>query len=416
MRAWTCLLALGALAFAGSSQAGALKLDGFFDLRVVNPSNTQSWETGGPGKLRFDGNGGQDLNAEIPQVAIQGRAQLTQDLSGVVLLRYAPDQKTAVDLIESYLRYRPVSTTPWRGSLKIGIFFPPISLENTELGWTSPWTLTPSAINSWVGEELRTLGSEVTIEHRLEKSTFQVEAALYGWNDPAGIMLADRGWALGDKPTGLFDRMRLPDAVSISRGASGPMHTLTYQEIDNRPGWYAGASWRIEDVVRIDVLRYDNSANAAALDRQFAWRTKFWSAGVSVPFGEFTLLTQAMHGQTIIGPIRTFKSVTDFDSAYALVGWTRGEVRLAARAEVFGTVERHPHQVHDEDDEDYPPDPELSEHGHAFTFAANWLPRPYLRLTAEVLHLYSYRAQREAVGLPPNLRETQMQFNLRTFF
>ena len=47
-------------------------------------------------------------------------------------------------------------------SVKTGAFFPTISLENDDLGWTSPYTLTPSAINSWIGEELRTIGSEGT--------------------------------------------------------------------------------------------------------------------------------------------------------------------------------------------------------------------------------------------------------------
>ena len=60
-------------------------------------------------------------------------------------------------------RRRPVS---W--SVKAGAFFPTISLENDDLGWTSPYTLTPSAINSWIGEELRTIGSEAhaALRHR----------------------------------------------------------------------------------------------------------------------------------------------------------------------------------------------------------------------------------------------------------
>ena len=53
-------------------------------------------------------------------------------------------------------------------SVKAGAFFPTISLENDDLGWTSPYTLTPSAINSWIGEELRTIGSEgiAALRHR----------------------------------------------------------------------------------------------------------------------------------------------------------------------------------------------------------------------------------------------------------
>ena len=47
--------------------------------------------------------------------------------------------------------------------MKTGAFFPTISLENDDLGWTSPYTLTPSAINSWIGDELRTIGSEAIL-------------------------------------------------------------------------------------------------------------------------------------------------------------------------------------------------------------------------------------------------------------
>jgi len=416
MRITGSLTALSLLLLCGNAEAGALKAQGFIDLRVVSPSNAQNWQHGGLGKLRFDGNGGQDVNAEIPQIMAEARAQLTAELSGMLLFRYAPDQKTAVDLLEGYLRYRPVSTTPWRGAVKLGAFFPPISLENTDLGWTSPWTLTPSAINSWVGEELRTIGGEATVEHRWIASSLVLRAAIYGWNDPAGILIADRGWALGDKPTGLFDHLRLPDAVAVSRGRRPPAQTLTYREIDNRPGWYAGLAWQQDGLGRFEVLRYDNSANASAYDQQFAWATDFWSLGASIPFGDFTVLTQAMVGKTVVAPSPTFKGVTDFSSAYVLLGWAHKTVRLAARAEVFNTVERHPHFPHDGDDEDYPPDPELSEHGHAVTLAANWLPTSYLRVSAEVLRLNSFRTQRAAVGLSPRLVETQLQLNLRVYF
>src|SRR5258705_9405197 len=68
--------------------------------------------------------------------------------------------------------YRPVSTSAFRWSIKAGAFFPPISLENTEIGWTSPWTLTPSAINAWVGEELRTIG----LEGRSEEHTSELQS------------------------------------------------------------------------------------------------------------------------------------------------------------------------------------------------------------------------------------------------
>src|SRR5258705_6925122 len=139
--------------------------------------------------------------------------------------------------------YRPVSTSAFRWSIKAGAFFPPISLENTEIGWTSPWTLTPSAINTWVGEELRTIGLEGMLEWRSEVRTIAFMASIYGWNDPAGILVADRGWALHDRVTGLIDRPREPDAIAYATHVPEPLYTYEVLEIDGRPGWYAAASW-----------------------------------------------------------------------------------------------------------------------------------------------------------------------------
>ena len=76
-------------------------------------------------------------------------------------------QRSGVDALEAYARYSPQTSGDWQWSVKAGAFFPPISLENTEVGWTSPWTLTPSAINSWVGEEVKVVGGEATLHASL---------------------------------------------------------------------------------------------------------------------------------------------------------------------------------------------------------------------------------------------------------
>jgi len=82
------------------------------------------------------------------------------------VLRAEPDDRNVVDALEAYLRYAPASDGDVSWSMKAGAFFPTISLENDDLGWASPYTLTPSAINSWIGDELRTIGGEgkLTVE------------------------------------------------------------------------------------------------------------------------------------------------------------------------------------------------------------------------------------------------------------
>jgi len=145
-------VALAMLACAGAMRiAGAADFSahGYVDCRLVSRASERSWADGGFGKTRF-GNGG--VSAGCMQADLTLAAQLTPALLALADVQYQTTDKNAFSALEAYLRYRPVSTTPLRWSVKVGEFFMPVSLENDAIGWTSPWTLTPSAINSWLGE------------------------------------------------------------------------------------------------------------------------------------------------------------------------------------------------------------------------------------------------------------------------
>ncbi len=90
----------------------------------------------------------------------QGVVKFSDDLSVLVVARADEEDVRGIDALEAYAAWHPASDGPLNWSVKAGAFFPTISLENDDLGWTSPYTLTPSAINSWIGDELRTIGSE----------------------------------------------------------------------------------------------------------------------------------------------------------------------------------------------------------------------------------------------------------------
>ena len=386
--------------------AGAVdfSFDGYADLRTILPSNEVGWLDGGLGKLRY---GSEQSSPEIrvAEVVGQGVAQITPGLMAMAVVRYAPEQRTFLDVVEAFVRWRPASTTPARFSLEAGAFFPPISLENTEIGWTSPWTLTPSAINAWVGEELRTIGAEATVEWRRPTGSASVYGALYGWNDPTGILLNVRGWALHDQWTGLIDRPRLPDVYAVARRQPIPYRTAEFIEIDNRVGYYAGASWDEIGIGHLDVIYYNNNADPTAETSQVAWETQFWNLGLSTEIGPVTLLAQGMRGETFFQPSETFWSDTWFESAYLLAGWNISEDwRIAGRAEVFSTNETRAGAG-------LP----LSEHGHAFTAAINYLPNDWLRVTGEYIRVESYRRQRTRDGLPPGATEDQFQLSLRFY-
>lgn len=381
-------------------------LNGFVDGRLVQPSDQRSWMRGGLGKLRFNGGSDAGPAPQIGAVAADGKAQLTSDLAILGTLRYDPDQFTPLDLLEGYVRYRPLATTSWQWTTKLGAFFPPISLENESVAWTSPWTLTPSAINSWVGDELRTIGGETAAEWRFDGGAVQATGSLFGWAGPVGTLLSDRGWALGDSPTGLFDKVRLPDVVAERQHENTPYVEEPFLQIGDSPGWYAGLSARADGLGKVSVLQYDNRADPAAMSRgQLGWRTRFTSLGAEIDVDELVVLAQAMNGSTEIDPTPTFRRVTKFQSAYLLIGRYFGNVTVAGRVEFFGTRTNHT-----------PTTANLSERGHAGTLSVSWRPIRWLRLTGEALRVESYRPDRINAGLAPRAVENQFQLSARAFF
>jgi hypothetical protein len=403
MRLWlTIAFSLLACVCALSANAVDFAFQGYADFRVVVPDGETTWVDGGLGKLRFGGTQ-PDPDFRFAEAVGQETVSFTDDLRAVTALRIEPEQRTGIDALDAYLIYAPLAEGDWNWSAKAGAFFPPFSLENTDLGWTSPYTLTPSAIDSWIGDELRTIGGEASIGRRTPFGSFALAAALFCCDDPAGVLMADRGWSLDDRPTGLFEDPHLPDATLDLFGRPAPDRTSIFEEIDNRIGWCAGAHWVVPSVGTLSVYRYDNDANPGAHDDDyFAWHTRFWSAGWESHFGAVSVLAQALRGDTTIEPAPPAYSETSFQSAYALIAYDiSDDWRIAGRAETFST-----HRATDS---------LLNEDGHALTAALSWSPRDWLRVMGEVIDLDSKRAERVLEGLSPTQSQTQYQLSARFF-
>lgn len=379
------------------ASAQEFKLHGFADVRVVDAPEETSWADGGLGKTRY---GGGDTLLRFGEGALDATAQLTPALLLAADLQYHATDRSTLEAVEAYARYRPVSVTPWRWSVRVGEFFAPISLENEGVGWTSLWTLTPSAINSWVGEELRTLGSEVRLEHRGESQVLEAGAALFWANDPAGELIAARGWSFSDLTNGLGGKLREPD-IEASPGESVPLRFNVFQEIDHSPGWHADLTWRAPQVGRVTLLRYDNNADPSTHTDAglYSWHTYFWSLAAQTRIGNAELIAQGLDGDTDIEPGATTYE-TQFHSAFLLAGWDLDRWRPALRIDAFSLRD----------------DSGGTEHGNALTAALNWKPRDWLRLTAEVLRVDSWRSERAAIGESPRSIATQAQLAARVFF
>jgi hypothetical protein len=401
------LLAIAVLSCAAST-AGAqdFHAQGFLEARLpLADGKDRSWTEGGLGKMRF-GDGDQSLQAAG---ALSLSWQVSDSLLAVADLQAQGQTSPELGVLSAYLRWRPVSTSPWRWTVRAGAFFPPVSLENDGVGWTSRWTLSPSALNSWVGEELRTIGAEARLEHRGVHGSFEFGVALFRWNDPAGELIFSRGWALGDVTSPLGARVRQPDAYSDAFSPV-PVEYKPFVENDNRTGWHADAEWRSPRGIRLRALRYDNRAEPDTYSHQagrdvFSWKTRFGSVGAEVPLGGLVLAAQSLKGSTIIEPAEEFYIESHFRAAFLLAAWDRGAWRPALRYDRFRAHVK-PDFIGDE----------LEEEGHAWTAALNWRPRDSLRLTAEWLRVDSTRNQRLLAGLAPRQREDLLQIMLRYQF
>jgi len=397
-------------AWGADGSLPTIDFQGLLDLRGALSSRTQSAEDRGLGKTRY-GSDGTDSRVlgRLGEATLLVEPRLSWDLSGVVMLSATQEQRTVIDVVEAYLQYKPAPTGSWSAKARVGAFYPSISLENTGLGWTSPYTITPSAINSWVGQELRTIGGEATVSHRSDDLEIAVTGAAFGYNDPTGTLLAWRGWSFDDRKTGLLDRVKLP-LVRIIRphGILEEQQPFDqpFREIDHHVGYYASVTAEYEGYGKISVMHYDNRGNDRAYkDDQWAWNTTFWSFGLRTQIADgLDVLAQGMTGTTqlITTPIGPIVDV-DFRSAYGLISKAWGNQRISFRADWFDTK-----------DHDRFPD-NNNEHGYGLTAAYIIRPMPKQRLTVEFLYVDSHRPERQYQGLPINAHETQFQVSYRFF-
>src|SRR4051812_48620014 len=115
--------AIVALGIGSPAEAVEFHFDGYADLRLIVPSDQKSWQDGFLGKLRY---GAEDNKPELRVAEAVGQAVvlLAPELTALAVVRIEPEQRTFFDVLEAYVRYRPVSTTAWRWSVKAGAFFP----------------------------------------------------------------------------------------------------------------------------------------------------------------------------------------------------------------------------------------------------------------------------------------------------
>lgn len=392
------------LAAALPVHAQGVTWHGVLDLRATTLGGEPNWMDGGYGKLRW---GGAGSAVQLGQAALVLDAPLAPAWFAHATVQAQADEGATLELLEAWVRWRPVSTNHWRHGLKAGLMFPPVSLEHEDLGWTSPHTLTPSALNAWIGEELRSTGVEWRAERRGAGGSLEFALTAFGGNDTAGELLAQRGWALSDRVYGVGGSIRTPDPSALEEPP--PRRFDPFVEIDGRLGVSGEVTWRGAGGTRFSVLHYDNLADPTTETHYgeheiYAWRTRFTALAFEHRGSGSTWIAQALRGDTEIRPSPSFTTRTDYWAAYALWARSLGAWRPAARVEWFG-ADQWPGAAN-----------AGSEHGRAITLALNWLPRPSWRFTGELVALTSTRGSRPLAGRDERQSELQLQFGWRWYF
>jgi hypothetical protein len=375
------------------------EVEASLDVRLVASDGRDGFLDGGLGKLRFDG---ADDGLQLGRARLAWRGSPGGNWhANVDVSAWSLDDHNVIDLTEAWLEWRPVPTSAWRSNVKVGAFYPPISLEHRAPGWSNPYTLSSSALNTWVGEELRTIGLAYELDHlgiaAGGRFDFGAHAAVFGWNDPAGVIVGLRGFALHDRQTPLFGRIG-------THAYGGREQRVIFSEIDDRPGYHAGVFVRHDSGIELRALHYDNRADPAdfkASISDWGWRTRFQTLGLRYdgPAG-LAVIAQWLDGQTKASsnPRNNWR----FETGFVLVAREFGRHRIAARYDEFRV-----------DPVDVPGTFWSAERGDAITLGWTWQLRQHVELVGEWLRVDSRTGNRALLGEAPRAQENSLQFAVR---
>jgi hypothetical protein len=324
MRPILALLLLGIAAAAG---AQSLQFHGYLTAREIYVKAPPSWLQAGVG--RFDvGAGSVDdhriVNTENAQLGLDWLpvSWFLLHADGVARREQSDSRGSHAGIVQAYA---DVFNDHWR--FRAGEFWLPTSRENTDPLWTSKYTITYSALNSWIAQEVRPMGADLQWS-----PSFYVTAGatVFRGNDTMGTLLAARGWSFGNYLAVYNENMPLPEpATTRSIG----------EDLDSRNGYAERIRVSLPERAMLQVAHIDNRAPIVPgeIKGQTPWQTRF--NVVSAEAGstaDTTIAAEWAYGSTAVGfPGGSFKM--DFDTAYILASHKFGHERISGRVERFAT-------------------------------------------------------------------------------
>ena len=317
------LLAAATSVFAQSPP----RLHGFLSARAISVDAERSWAAGGTGPFDVgakDEDGRRFVDVEVAQVGFEWapRSWLTMHADGVARREPGETKGKGGGLVQAYV---DLHNERWR--FRAGAFWLSTSRENTDPLWTSPYTITFSALNTWIGEEMRPIGADLQYSPNFYMSG---GVTVFRGIDTMGTVLSDRGFALGNRLSVYGERLPLSEPGETTRPI-GP-------DLDDQNGYSARIRMQIPERAMLQITHIDNRAKLVReLKGEEPWKTNFNLVGVQTGMtSPTTIAAEWARGSTTVGfPRGTFK--LNFDTAYILFSSKRGVDRWTTRVERFKT-------------------------------------------------------------------------------
>lgn len=394
-----------AVCFAAKAQ-----VNGLIQASALNGDNQLSWQQGGVGLYRFDNN---HDGIVLSQGLIEFRQDLSTAWSAHGVVNAYQDPESTIGFSQAYFKYQPLTQSRYKWHIRVGGFYPLLSLENPDIGWISPYNYTNSAINSWVGEELKTFGLEATLKlpGRSFRSphSFTFVGATFKGNDPAGTLLSWRGWAMHDRQTLFNEGIRFAPIASLSAPQLKYQanQVLPFTEVDGRFGYYAGLHWDYLKKSQFRFYYYDNNGDPGVLNHhtgQYAWDTRFSSAAWLYKLtGKTRIIAQVMSGQTAMGKYRGVDN--RFYSHFILLSHKMKKHRFSLRYDYFKVTDHDTWQF----------DPNASQ-GESITATWRYQLTSNWQLGIEGAAIDSQADNRAAIGFKSNFSQQQITLNAQFRF
>lgn len=395
------------LCFSGVLSA---QVKGLIQVRAVQGDDLLSWQEGGVGLYRHDS---QNDGLILSQAMLDFNIDLASNWSLHSVANLNQDANVNVGFTQAYFKYQPLTNSDYKWHLRVGGFYPLMSLENPDIGWISPYNYTNSAINSWIGEELRTFGGEFTIKRPAKRfnsaHSFSFIGATFKGNDPAGTLLAWRGFALHDKQTTFNESIKFAPLAALNayelRWQANKV--LPFEEVDDRFGYYAGVHWDYLKKSQFRIYYYNNNGDPKKVNistGQYAWDTRFSSVAWLYKLNKNTrFIAQILNGKTEMGADALIDNA--FYSHYLMLSHKENNYRISLRYDYF--------KVKDNDSTIFDLN---ASHGEGITATWRYQLSNKLELGIEGAMLKTVAKNRVEIGFNQQFSQQQIMLNIQQKF